>query len=45
MERYEADPSKVFEDNREALKGMAQLALQFCQIKKYVGTDEPTVIT
>ncbi|PHJ25649.1 phosphoglucomutase parafusin related protein [Cystoisospora suis] len=45
MERYEADPSKVFEDNREALKSMAQLALQFCQIKKYVGTDEPTVIT
>ncbi|PFH34775.1 glucosephosphate-mutase GPM1 [Besnoitia besnoiti] len=45
MERYEPDASKVLEDDRSALKDIAAFALQFCNIKKYIGTDEPTVVT
>nr|CEL65605.1 TPA: Phosphoglucomutase 2, related [Neospora caninum Liverpool] len=45
MERYESDSSKVLQDERTALKDIATFALQFCDMKKYIGTEEPTVIT
>ncbi|KFH08383.1 glucosephosphate-mutase GPM1 [Toxoplasma gondii VAND] len=45
MERYEPDASKVLQDERTALKDIAAFALQFCDMKKYIGTETPTVIT
>jgi len=43
LEKYE--PTKIDLDNTEALKSLSQTALETLNLKEYIGTDEPTVIT
>ena len=45
FEKYEKDPSKFNLDTAEALKDIIKEGLEISEIKKYIGTDVPTVIT
>ena len=42
---YESDPAKLDMDVSAALEDLVKIALQLCKIKKYCGTETPTVIT
>ena len=45
IEQYESDPAKLDMDVAAALEDLVKIALQLCKIKKYCGTETPTVIT
>jgi phosphoglucomutase len=45
VEKYEADSDKQHIDPQDALKPLIDLALNFSELPKYTGRNEPTVIT
>lgn len=48
VERYvppEAGPSELGRDAADGLKGLIEVALELSQLKKFLGREEPTVIT
>ena len=48
VERYvpaEAGSAELARDTGDGLKGLIEVALELSQLKKFLGTDQPTVIT
>jgi phosphoglucomutase len=45
IEQYQSDTTKLNVKVSDALEELIQVALDLCKIKKYCGTDVPTVIT
>ena len=48
VERYvpaEAGPGELARDAGDGLKGLIEVALELSQLKQFLGTDQPTVIT
>jgi hypothetical protein len=48
VERYvpaEAGPAELARDTGDGLKGLIEVALELSQLKEFLGTDQPTVIT
>lgn len=48
VERFvpaEAGPAELARDAGDGLKGLIEVALELSQLKGFLGTDQPTVIT
>eukprot|EP00921_Rhytidocystis_pertsovi_P002887 GHVQ01004842.1.p1 GENE.GHVQ01004842.1~~GHVQ01004842.1.p1 ORF type:complete len:524 (+),score=44.91 GHVQ01004842.1:91-1662(+) len=45
IEKYESDASNLLRETQAALVSLSSLAVRLCQIEKFTGRKEPTVIT
>merc|ERR1712099_205714 len=45
IEQYEPSKDKLSMGVSDALKGLVDVALSLCEIRRYCGTETPTVIT
>jgi len=45
LEKYEQDSAKHDQKTEDALKSLEKVALETLNLKEYIGTEEPTVIT